>query len=600
MPAFEPTSLELLFWEALALMVAACIFAPLFRKLGLGAILGYLVAGLVVKLSLSMSFSDHPEDLLHFAEFGVVLFLFVIGLELKPATLWSMRTDIFGLGLSQVLITGILLTPLAMMAGFAWQPALVIGLGMALSSTALVMSTLDEKRERTSAHGRKAFSILLFQDLAIVPLLLLATLLAPSETAMTMTDSFTRLAIALVAITGLILIGRFALNPLLSMLALAQMPEIMTAAALAIVIFAGLLMDAAGMSYAMGAFIAGVMLADSNYRHEIEANVEPFRGLFLGLFFMAVGLSLDIDAILNDWWIILMAAPIIMALKALTIYALARLFKQSHTVSVKTGFSLAQAGEFGFVLFGAAATSGLIAGSSSSTLIAVVTVSMALSPVFGALEKLFLQQQSERTIDETFDDAGGRALVIGFGRFGQIVSQPLLAQGIHITILDRNADRIDEACKFGFRIHFGDGKRRDVLRAAGAGKADLIIVCVDQEAEATQIVNMVQHSFPQAKIHVRSRDRGHSIRLARAQVDFSVRETFESALRMGEIALIALGIEDRIAVNTTDDIRKRDLTRLKAQIEGDLQSGIDTLHVRPVKPEPLSPALIDDEISTGA
>ena len=438
MPEFQLTRLEIYFWEALALIVAACLFAPLFRRLGFGTILGYLVAGLpVVQISLSMSFSEHPEELLHFAEFGVVLFLFVIGLELKPSSLWAMRTDIFGLGLAQVLLCGAALASAASFYGSPPNVAIIIGLGLALSSTALVMRTLDENRERTTVHGRKAFSILLFQDLAIVPLLLLAAFLAPSGTTDTMSpaDGFVRVGIGLAAIAILFVLGRFGLNRVFRLLAEAQMPEIMTAAALGVVIFSGLLMDIAGMSYAMGAFVAGVLLADSDFRHEIEANVEPFRGLFLALFFMAVGLSLDRQAILENWQTVLVAAPVLMGVKIILIYSLARVFGNSHNTSVKTGFALSQAGEFGFVLFSAAAANGLLSSAESSALIAIVTLSMALSPVVQRLDRFFIIRTQNETIDESFEDAGGRALIIGFGRFGQVVSQPLLAQGIAVTIL---------------------------------------------------------------------------------------------------------------------------------------------------------------------
>ncbi|MEL6380003.1 MAG: cation:proton antiporter [Pseudomonadota bacterium] len=589
MPEFAPTPMEFLFWETLALIVAACIFAPLFRRLGFGTILGYLVAGIAVKLTLSTGLSDHPEELLHFAEFGVVLFLFVIGLEINPKALWQMRGDIFGLGFAQVTITGLVIAALVLGLGYSWQTSLITGLGMALSSTALTMRALDEKRERATTHGRKIFAILLFQDLAIVPLLLLATFLAPIQEAITVGETLAQLGVAVGAIVFLVMLGRFALNPMLDLLSRANMQEIMTAAALGIVIFAALMMDFAGMSYAMGAFIAGVLLADSNFKHEIEANVEPFRGLFLGLFFMAVGLSLDLEAIFAQWQLIVIAAPTLMVIKAAVLYLIARLSRNSHSVSTKTSIALAQAGEFGFVLFGATAATGLHQATEASTLIAIVTLSMALSPLFDRLSGLLAPKTGAETIDETFEDAAGRALVIGFGRFGQLVSQPLLAQGIDVTILDYDANRVRDAGTFGFRIHYGDGTRRDVLRAAGAGRADLIIVCIDDPVSATDIVDLAQQFFPTAKLLVRSIDRRHSIELAHRGVDFSIRELMESAFVMGEQALIHLDIDQRVAAKTVEDTRRRDAERLAAQIEGDVRSGIDNLHTKPVKPEPLVP-----------
>ena len=586
LPAFTPSSTEILFWEALALIIAACIFAPLLRRLGLGTVLGYLTAGIIIKITLSASFVDHPEELLHFAEFGVVLFLFVIGLELRPASLWAMRTDIFGLGLFQLLGCGALLFGLASLYGLGWKAGLIAGLGLALSSTALVMQALDEKKERATTYGRKAFSVLLFQDLAIVPLLLIAAILAPATNTEASPSALAQFTFSILAILGLIFSGRYILNPMFRILARARMQEVMTAAALGVVIFAALIMDLAGMSYAMGSFLAGVMLADSDYRHELEANVEPFRGLFLGLFFMAVGISLDFNAIRENWLLILLAAPMVMILKTAGLYAIARGLKHPHIVALKTSMALGQAGEFGFVLFGAATTSALLTANQGSTLIAIVTVTMALSPLFTRLESLFIKPVSRPEPVETYEDATGRVLIIGFGRFGQIVSQPLLAQGIDVTILDSDPDRIAEAATFGFRIHYGDGMRRDVLKAAGAQNARLIVICVGDPARTNMMLTSIRTNFPEARIFARSRDRQHSIELARREIDYSLRETFESALKMGAESLLELDFDDRTVHSTIDDIRTRDIDRLKAQIAGDLHAGKDRLYVKPTKTEP--------------
>ncbi len=587
MPVFEPTSIEILFWEALALIVAACVFAPLFRALKLGTILGYLAAGLAVQVTLSLSFSAHPEDLLHFAEFGVVLFLFVIGLELKPAALWDMRRDIFGLGLFQMLGCGAVLAVPALLLGFSVPVAIAIGLGLALSSTALVMQLLEERGDRATTYGRKSFSILLFQDLAIVPLLMLVAFLAPASTELGFQEGLTRLVFAFLAIGGLIAIGRYLLNPMFRLLAATGMPEITTAGALGVVIMAALLMDLVGMSYAMGAFIAGVMLAESEYRHEIEADIEPFRGLFLGLFFMAVGLSLDLDAVAANLLIIIGAVPLTMAAKAAVIYLLTRATRSDHATSIKTAFVLPQHGEFGFVMFAAASTAGLFSDELASILIAIVTVSMAASPLFEKLGLLFESEAPEEDMVEDFSTATANILMIGFGRFGQIVAQPLFGRGCNVTILDADVHRVNEAKKFGFAVHFGDGTRRDVLRAAGADKADIILVCIDSVAGANHIVDLVKSSFPRAKLFVRSWDRAHSIELRRNDVEFVVRETFESALRMGSFALQALGTTKEEADEEIADIRQRDRARLMEQVDGDIRSGLDRLHVKAVKPEPL-------------
>lgn len=585
MPHFPPlTAMEITFWETLALIAVACVFVPLFKRLGLGTVLGYLASGMVIGAFLSLSVAEHPEELLHFAEFGVVLFLFVIGLELKPGRLWAMRRDIFGLGMAQMLACGAILSVAPILLGFSWQVALIIGLGLALSSTALVMQVLEENGERNTDHGRKTFAILLFQDLAIVPLLLLVQLLAPAATEIELGEALSQVGVAVVAIAILIATGRFLLDPMFRLLAHSKLTEIMTASALGVVIAAALLMDLAGMSYAMGAFIAGVMLAESSYRHEVEANIEPFRGLFLGLFFMAVGMSLNLRIVSENWLLILASVGLFMPLKGLAIYAVTRLFGSPHNQATLTAFSLAQHGEFGFVLFAAAAAIGLLDGRTASILVAVVTLSMALSPFAGRLAPLVLRRARPDTIDEDFSDANGQVLIIGFGRFGQVVSQPLLARDTAVTIIDSDPQRVREAGRFGARIHFGDGARRDVLRAAGAADAALIIVCVDKVDQANQIVRIAQSEFRQAKLFVRSYDRRHSIMLWNAEVDYSIRETFESGLTMSSKAMAALGYDDEAVAETIADVRERDIDRLTRQAE---EARIEAADAAQIKPKPL-------------
>ena len=584
---FHPTPTELLFLEALALITAACVFAPLFRLLKLGAVLGYLAAGLALQLLFAESFAAHPEGLLHVAEFGVVLFLFVIGLELRPSALWRMRADIFGLGFAQMLLCGAAIGGLALLFRSPTDQAIIIGLGLALSSTALVMQTLDEQGARNSPHGRKIFAVLLFQDLAIVPLLFLVTFLAPAVEGAEAGDPLRQFGWAAAAVLGLILVGRFALDPLFRILAKAKAPEIMTAGALGVVIGAAMLMDVVGMSYAMGAFIAGVMLSESSFRHEIEADIEPFRGLFLGLFFMAVGMSVDLQVVRENWRLILLATPAAIIVKALALYLVARVFRTGHPDAVRIALGLPQHGEFGFVLFTAAATAGLLGGEGAAILIAMVSISMALSPLVSALEPILLARSPAETMEEDYGDAQGRILIIGFGRFGQILAQPVFADGVETTILEHDAARVREAQRFGFRVHFGDGARRDVLRAAGAGDADLIAICVDDPETTDRIVQLIKAEFPATKIFARSFDRRHSIRLVQAEVDFAVRETFESALRMGKHVLIALGADESTAHETIADIRQRDRERLQHQVEGDQGAALERIHTRPVRPEPL-------------
>ncbi len=598
MPSFGFSPLETQFLEALGLILIACLTVPVFKRIGLGAILGYLAAGVIVGATLTLGFTKNPDKLLHFAEFGVVLFLFVIGLEMKPSKLWEMRGDIFGIGLAQVVLCGVVLAVPPLLLGMTWQVSVVIGLGLALSSTALVMQALEERGERGTGHGRKAFAILLFQDLAIVPLLLMVALLAPSGGQPGLTQSLINVGIAIGAIAALILTGRYLLNPVFRILANTGVPEIMTAFALGLVIFAGLLMDAAGMSYAMGAFIAGVMLAESSFRHELEANVEPFRGLFLGLFFVAVGVSLSLEAVAANWRVVLIAVPVLVLLKALVIYAILRGFGSAHDVSVRAALALPQAGEFGFVLFAAAVTAGLLDAETSSILVAVITLTMLASPLIERFAPLLIAAKADDGIEEDFSDAGGRALVIGFGRFGQIVTQALQLRGVSVTILDADAERVREAQEFGSRIHFGNGMRRDVLRAAGAAEADVIIVCIDDRVAAKDIVNLVQSKFSQAELLVRAYDRTAAIELIHMGIEQPVRETFESGLRMGMAALRAAGVSEDDAAEAIEDVRRRDESRLQLQVQQTAGAGGDTLELmKKIKPEPVWIAAVDSVLA---
>ena len=588
MPSFDFSPLEIQFLEALALILIACLTVPVFKRIGLGTILGYLAAGVLLGASLTLGFTEHPEELLHFAEFGVVLFLFVIGLEMKPAKLWEMRGDIFGVGFAQVLLCGAVLAVPPLVLGMSWQVSVVIGLGLSLSSTALVMQALDERGDRGAAYGRKAFAILLFQDLAIVPLLLIVALLAPSGEEIGLTQSLVNVGIAIVAIAALILTGRYLLNPVFRILANSGAPEIMTAFALGIVIAAALLMDLAGMSYAMGAFIAGVMLAESSFRHELEANVEPFRGLFLGLFFVAVGVSLSLDAVAANWLTIVVAVPVVIVLKAGVIYGVLRVFGSPHDVGIRAAFALPQSGEFGFVLFASAVSAGVLQAEISSILVAVVTLTMVASPLVERIAPLLISANADDEIDEDFSDAGGDALVIGFGRFGQVVTQALRSREISVTILDSDAERVREAKEFGSRIHFGDGTRREVLRAAGAEDADLIVVCVDDSATAKDIVRLVGNKFPAARLLVRAYDRTAAIQLIHMGIEEPVRETFESGLRMGRVALKAAGVSDADAAEAIADVRRRDERRLQLQVQQTTNAGEDTLDaMKKIKPEPI-------------
>jgi len=578
---------ETLFTETLLLLGGAVLAAPLFRKLGLGTVLGYLAAGIVIGPILH-TITDAGE-VLHVSELGVVFLLFIIGLELKPSRLWQMRGDVFVLGTAQVLLTGLALSALAYLTGFAgWRGGLIAGFGLALSSTAFALQILTDSGDTNTRYGQRAFSILLFQDLAIVPLLALVTILdgGSGENRSPLLQDF---AVAIGAIGAVVLAGRYLLTPMFQIIARTGAREVMIAAALLVVLGSAAAMQAVGLSMAMGAFLAGVMLSESSYRHELEADVEPFRGLLLALFFMAVGLSLDLGAIFNNLMIILPAVPLFMLVKAGILYGISRLWGSSHADAVRIAFLLPQGGEFGFVLFTTAAAAGLLSQSATSLLIASVTISMALTPLGSLLaKKLIGDEEGQREeLEEDFEGAGADVLIVGFSRFGQIASQILLAGGRSVTVIDDSPDRIRQAALFGFRIYFGDGTRRDVLQSAGIERAKIVAVLTQKRETTDHIVDLISKEFPNTRLFVRSYDRIHTIELRGKGVEYELRETLESGLLFGRRTLEALGMPEADAEAIGDDIRKRDEQRLQLQAVEGIAAGRDMLHNQPVRPEPL-------------
>ncbi len=573
------------YWEILLLLGGAVLSAPIFKRIGLGTILGYLAAGIAIGPVARLITGG--EEFLHVSELGVVLLLFVIGLELKPSRLWGLRRDIFGLGFTQVAASGVVLAGLAsLFAGLPWQAATIVGFGLALSSTAFAMQTLEEQGETSTRHGQKAFAILLFQDIAIVPLLALIPLLAPgAETARY--SGAAQFGIALIAVVVLILAGRYLLNPLFRVIAGSGAKEAMIAAALFVVLGAATLVHAAGLSMALGAFLAGVMLAESSYRHELRADIEPFRGILLGLFFMSVGLSLDLGVVGGNWLAIVVGVPVLMSTKVVTTLAACRVFGVDRDVSVRVAFLLPQGGEFAFVLFTAATAAALLPAETASLLIAIVTLSMALMPLLSPLSRLFLSAEKPEEMAEDFEGAGADVLLIGFSRFGQIASQILLTGGTDVTIIENSAERVQSAAKFGFRIYFGDGTRKEVLEAAGIRRARIVAVCTNRRDVTDRIVDLVQREFPESRLYVRSYDRTHALELRAKGVDYELRETVESGLLFGRKALEALGMDEDAALAILEDVRRRDEERMQVQALGKPDSGRGRWHTRPVTPEPL-------------
>lgn len=576
-----------------ALLAAGVVAVPLFRRLQLGSVLGYLAAGLAIG-PFGVGLFTEPEVILHVAEFGVVIFLFIIGLEMRPSRLWSLRKDIFGLGAAQVLGAGLLLTFTGMAAGLSVPVAFVAAMGFVLSSTAVIMQMLDERGEMSAPSGQRAVSILLLEDLAIVPLLAVVAVMASvmglaGEAAPPL---WRTVGLAIGAVAIVFLAGKFLINPVFRLLARYGGREVMTAAALLVVVGAAWLMDLGGLSMAMGAFLAGVLMSESTFRHQLEADVEPFRAILLGLFFLSVGMSLDLGVVLADWQVVVGGVIAFMAVKAVAIYGVARIFKASEREAVERAVLFAQGGEFAFVLYAAALTTGVFDARISGIATAVVILSMVLTPLTTLLVGRLMPASTLNPEDaDGVDKAKNlreRVLIIGFGRFAQVVSQPLLARDVDVSIIDLDVEMIQAAGNFGFKVYYGDGTRLDVLRASGAGNAETILVCVDKQADADKIVELVKAEFPLTKLFVRAYDRGHAIRLVQAGVEYQLRETFESALVFGYQVLIDLGFTHEQAGETIEDVRRRDEERLSIQMVEGIQGGRSLMrgNIRTTKPEP--------------
>ncbi|MEQ8657476.1 MAG: monovalent cation:proton antiporter-2 (CPA2) family protein [Hyphomicrobiales bacterium] len=557
----------------LILLAAGLIAVPIFQRFKLGAVLGYLAAGLAIGPALGLV-SD-IDSVATVAEFGVVLFLFIIGLELKPTTLWSLRKSIFGSGSGQMLGSTLLLCGVAMLLGFSWTSALIIGWALALSSTAIALAILDERHERETPHGKATFGILLFQDLTVVPLLALASILAPrGDGGMGLGE----VGVALGAVAALVVIGRFVLNPLFHVLAKTGVREVMTAGALMIVLGAAFVMEQANLSTALGALIAGVMLSESDFRHQLEADIEPFRGLLMGLFFLAVGLSIDLDILIDQFLVIVAITVVGLIIKLAVTYMVMRMMGEGHAAGVKTTAYVCQFGEFGFVVFGVALVGGLIDGPTQSILACAVALSMALTPVLINAAYALTKSRANETMEEDYSSAQARVLIIGFGRFGQFVSQTVQAGGERVTVIDTDADRIRDAKRFKARIYYGDGTRLDILAAAGLARADILAVCTDGRATTTRIVAAVREAYPDLPIYARAYDRGHALELLKIGATESVRETFHSSIEMGRQVLLELGVPEDEADFRVADVQARDERRFAMQAKDGILAGVDLVY----------------------
>lgn len=556
---------------------AALIFVTLFRRLKLGATLGYIVAGALIGPQVLRLIGD-PEQLASVTEIGIALLLFIVGLELQPSRLWRLRRDIFGLGFAQVVLCGLAISALLYATlGLTPAAALAIGLPLGLSSTAQVLPMLRADNELNTPQGERAFSILLFQDLAIVPMITIIAAMArtppdPSAPVGGMLALYT-----VGAVIALVLVGRFLLNPLFQLVGRLGERELFVVAGLFTVVGASAVMHALHLSVPLGAFVAGVMLAESPYRHELESDVEPFRSILLGLFFLSVGMLLDLRLVASRPLFVVALAASVIVTKTLLITVLSRAFSASWTRSFRLGLLLSQAGEFGFVLFGQATAALLVTPEAASLFSAVVTLSMASTPFLMRLTD-WLERREEKAegLDGPELSPQTSAIVVGYGRFGQTVAQMLQAKGIGVTIIDKKPSQIELSGEFGTKVYYGDGLRLDLLRAAGADSAKVIAFCNDNaDGELSRdALQAVLEAFPQASVMVRAFDRRHLIALRGLDLVLAERELFEGAVVMGRAALRASGIEPREVDRVEREYRMRDCERLERQQQtGDLRAG---------------------------
>ena len=551
-----------------AILLGAGLFCVLlFRRLGLGATLGYLVAGAAVGPHVLGLVGD-AESKMGIAELGITLLLFIVGLELNPTRLWRMKHEIFGLGLMQVVACGLAITAIVwIFAHFSLPAALALGLPLALSSTAQVLPMLQSSGRMRTPFGERAFSILLFQDLSIVPLITIVAAMSRNPADANAPPGWLLAIYTVVAVGGLIIAGRFLLRPFFRLIGNLGEREMFVFAGLFTVIASAAVMEWLGLSTALGAFIAGVMLADSPYRHELEADVEPFRSILLGLFFLAVGMLLDLGAIAERPFFVLAMAMALIATKTGVIMAIGLAFKMTWRQAFALGLLLSQGGEFGFVLFAQAQAGLLIDPEAASLFGAIITLSMATTPFLMGITRRFRAEPIAAGGDRDGPTAdGSNAIIVGYGRFGQTVGQMLLAQDIPVTLIDTDIEMIDIAGEFGAKVYYGDGTRLDLLRQAGAAEAELICFCMDGDQLDAEMLDTIHQAFPKAALYVRAYDRRALVKLKTSAAEYVVREVLESAVKMARLALRGLGVTPAEIDRAEERYRSRDKERLRIQV----------------------------------
>ena len=547
--------------DILFLLLAAVIIVPLCQRIGLSSVLGYLAAGLIVGPHL-LAMVQNVEEIHHIAELGVVFLLFVIGLELKPQRLWTMRHQVFGMGMLQVLITGAILTFVSYSFDYGVRTSITIGFGLALSSTAFVLQLLTERGSLQSQEGRMSFGVLLFQDIAVVPLLLMVSALAP-QSGDVGKDVSLGLLIGLGALTSVILIGRYAVRPMLRIIAASGNHEVFTATAVLLVIGTAWLMDAVGLSMALGAFLAGVLLSGSEFRHQITADVEHFRGLLLGLFFMSVGMTIDVTLFNQFWSQIIFTVILLLSIKIAIIYPLARVFKADHTTALRSALYLSQAGEFGFVLFALAASVNLLTTEQHSTLLLAIVISMISTPFLFNLAVRLTQKSVELEVPEKMHSEQANiddhtVLIAGFGRFGEQVAKVLQAGGVPFVAIDNNPATVIKAHDQSLPVYFGDVARPNVLKHLHANQSMLAIITLDQPLAVERAITALHTECPRVPIFARARDANDSRRLHDMGVETTIPETLESSLQLAATVLFRLGVKKAQVLEIVNQFRDED------------------------------------------
>jgi monovalent cation:proton antiporter-2 (CPA2) family protein len=564
------------FFQALVYLSSAVLFVPIAKKLGLGSVLGYLLAGIVIGPAVLGFVGDEGQDILHFAEFGVVMMLFLIGLELEPELLWKLRKSIIGLGGLQVALTALVVAAMAMAFGLNWKASLALGMILSLSSTAIVVQTLTEKGLMKSVSGQSSFAVLLFQDIAVIPMLAIFPLLAPANYSSSSSEQmtwvsgqpgWTQALIVSGTIIAIIVAGRFLIRPLLRIVAATRMREVFTASALLLVVGIAVLMQQVGLSPALGTFMAGVVLANSEYKHELESDIEPFKGLLLGLFFIAVGASIDFNLIVSEPALVFGLVLSLIIIKSIVLFILGRFFRISKDQNFVFSFALSQVGEFAFVLFSFSLNAGIFQKSMVDLMVAVVAISMALTPLLMMInERWILPRIGTRPHEERPSDdinEKNEVIVAGFGHFGNTVGRFLRANNIKATYLDIDSDRVDVLRRMGFKVFYGDASRYDLLQAAGAQQAKLIIIAIDSAEKRLEMIETIKKHFPHLHMLVRATNRYDAYDQMNAGILRVYRETVDTALRMGVDAMVLLGQRAYTANRLARTFLKHDEANLK-------------------------------------